>query len=74
MPHMQAENAEAEATPTTRAEDRARWMDGILDEENQMIALYIFIALVIWLVVMFITAPEGYEDDSGFYLGRKENK
>lgn len=36
MSHMQADNAEAEAGKATRAEDRARWMDGILDEENQM--------------------------------------
>jgi hypothetical protein len=29
---MQADNAEAEADKTARAEDRTRWMDGLLDE------------------------------------------
>lgn len=78
---MQAHNAEAEATPTTRAEDRAGWMDGILDEENQMSDsdLWKMLAVVFILVVIFMVAivgdiPEGYEDADGFHYGRKENK
>jgi hypothetical protein len=77
---MQADNAEAEADKTARAEDRTRWMDGILDEENQMTDsdLWKMLAAVLTLVLIFVgiigDIPEGYEDEDGFHYGRKENK
>ena len=78
---VQADNAEAKAGKTTRAEDRAGWMDGLLDEENQMTDsdLWKMLAVVFILVMLFVhfvigDIPEGYEDEDGFHCGRKENK
>ena len=75
MSHMQADNAEAEAGKTTRAEDRAAWMDGLLDKENQMTLLGIVALVLAGLAFRHFVIgdiPEGYEDENGFHLGRKK--
>lgn len=75
MYDMQAQHAEAEAAPTTRAEDWAAWMDGLLDEENQMTLLGIVALVLAGLAFRHFVIgdiPEGYEDENGFHLGRKK--
>lgn len=52
MYDLQAQHAEAEASKAARAEDRARWMDGLLDKENQMnIGHVLLFSLLIWVTI-----------------------
>ena len=41
---------------------------------NWQVAAAMFMMSLAFVVYLFVTAPEGYEDETGFHYGRKDDE